>query len=131
MSNSPRMGYRVFHSILSTYSIIKLWYRDEGSWTTSRRATMFGPPVRLRKIFISRLIFLAATGLSTLMIQVSELAVSNPWNTYKGGWLKPHEKRPVVSHLAILPTSYTINNLIAFRRTPFDAEVVCGVSSSL
>lgn len=129
MSTSPSTGYRVFHSTLSTYSMIKLWYRDEGSWTTSRRATIFGPPVKFRKILISRLIFLEATGLSTLMTQVSELAVSNPSNTYKafGETARKKKKFTVISHLAILPTSYAINDLIALRRTPFDAEIVCMV----
>jgi hypothetical protein len=62
------------------------------------------------------------------MTQVSELAVSNPSNTYKAfGETARKKKFTVISHLAILPTSYAINDLITLRRTPFDAEIVCMV----
>ena len=39
------------------------------------------PPVKLRRILISRLIFFEATGLRTLMMHLSEFSMSSPWNT--------------------------------------------------
>jgi hypothetical protein len=62
--------------------VIKLGIFDAGSRTTSRRATILGPPARFCNILISRLIFFFLTGLSTLMMHFSSFAMFTPSKTW-------------------------------------------------